>query len=126
GASVYSLAGIPISHPMQEALLNIFLYFIALLISGLVIGVITYRKDGYKILGILAPLAMFGSTFYVIYDFYSVTTPSIDMQDVYSLAIIGPGVVFVFIGCFLGILIKYKAQKGANFTMDLLEKIKKV
>ncbi|MHA1355414.1 MAG: hypothetical protein ACTSR1_09610, partial [Candidatus Heimdallarchaeota archaeon] len=102
------------------------LYFIALLISGLVIGVITYRKDGYKILGILAPLAMFGSTFYVIYDFYSVTTPSIDMQDVYSLAIIGTGVVFVFIGCFLGIFIKYKAQKGANFTMDLLEKIKKV
>ena len=122
GASIMSLIGVSISHPMQEALFNVFLYFITLLISGLIIAVITYRKDSYKIMAILAPLTMLGSFFYILYDFYSFTTPTVDMSDVISMAIIGPGAVFVFIGCFLGILIKYKAQKGKNFTMHILKK----
>ncbi|MHA1126994.1 MAG: hypothetical protein ACTSSB_13340 [Candidatus Heimdallarchaeota archaeon] len=110
-----------------QALVPFFLFLFFMLLAGLITGTIAYRKDSYKIMAIFVPLAMLGDFVYLIVLFL-ISTNSIgsDVDLSYLLAFLKilPGAIFVFIGCFLGILIKYKVQKDANFTIDLLDKIK--
>ena len=116
------------SEDMVQAFVPFFLFLLFMLLAGMITGLIAYRKDSYKIMAILVPIAMLGDFVYIIVLFLirSSTTFGSDIGlDVYlAFQKILPGGIFVFIGCFLGVLIKYKVQRGANFTIDLLEKIK--
>lgn len=94
-----------------------------MLLAGMITSLIAYRKDGYKIMAILAPLTMLGHYIYLAVAFVD-STFALHFVEVVLLVIIGPGVIHAFIGCFLGVFIKYKAQRGANYTIKLFEIIK--
>ena len=116
------------SEDMVQAFVPFFLFLLFMLLAGMITGLIAYRKDSYKIMAILVPLAMLGDFVNVIVTFLTRASTTfgsdIGLDTYLAFQKILPGGIFVFIGCFLGILIKYKVQRGANFTIKLLEKMK--
>lgn len=110
-----------------DVLLMVLLYLFLMLISGMIVGSISFQKDGYKILSVLVPLAILGSFIFIVLNFYaSSSSPNtLDMMTALSLMQLGPGAIFAFVGCFLSILIKYKVQNGVNFKLHFIEWNKK-
>jgi len=109
---------------VTEVLVAFFLYLCCLLISGFLTCLLTFRKDGYKIMVALSFLMVLGDFLYVVLDFYTTNTPpyTITMKEALSLLKFLPGVVAVACGSFLGVFLKYKKQKGMYFKLLLLEK----
>lgn len=120
-------SGGAIADSSTAAFVSVFLYFFLMLISGMLVGSISFQKDGYKILSVLVPLAILGSFIFIILRFYApVSSPNaIDMMTALSLMQLGPGAILAFVGCFLGVYIKYKVQRGANFSLHFVEWTKK-
>ena len=112
-----------ISSRLANAFVSVFVYWLVMILAGMSIGLVSFRKDGFKISLILAPITFIGSLIYILIIYYTSTTPfDIYLDDVLHLFKLGPGFILIFIGCFLGVFIKYKAQKGANFSLHLIKK----
>lgn len=106
---------------IAAALGSFFIYLGCLLVAGMIIGIIAFKKHGYLILGIQIPLMILGDFLYIIIDYYNQSPNELLMIDLLALIRLPLGGILVFIGGFLGILMKYKIQNGAQYSMLIIK-----
>jgi len=109
------------------ALLALFFYGFCLLVASFLISLIAFRKDGYLIVCVLTALMILGDFLYIILSFYGNETSlnqEVTRGEFLSVIKFFPGMLLVVIGSFLGVFTKYKKQKGMNFKLILIEKLR--
>jgi len=104
-------------------IINMFMYLLIVTLAGIITGVICFRKNGFLITVILALLSMLGTFIWYVIDFYNTTipNPTTSLSEVLFLLKFGPGLLFALLGCYLGVYIKFKKQKGANFDLPVIK-----
>ncbi|MFW9923509.1 MAG: hypothetical protein ACFFDW_09530 [Candidatus Thorarchaeota archaeon] len=107
---------------LSDILFPIF-YFLFMIVTGITIGLISYRKNGIIIGMIIGIIASFSYMIYLAVLFYG--DSSIGISTVLLMFENSIGGCILFLASILGCYIKYKAQRGANYTMPSLKKIAK-